>query len=747
MTPSSRAFLAVAAFLLASIPLFAQSAPGDARPGVNKPTRIATQKDLDHVEALKLYSQGLLHEKDQRILEALKAFQEALRLDPDAAELHRVVIPLYLALDRTHEALAEFQRVTELDPADVENQCRHARLLRGLGKAKDALAVLEKAEGRAGLKERPDLGVVVFNTIASIHEDAGEWPAAEKALRELAAVLDNVDALTEDRNASAAEVSAQAAETWERIGRIDVKTSQPEKAIIAFQNAQKKDPPSVQRLSFNLAELNEKQGKLREALVQIDTYLRMQPQGVEGYEMKVRLLRRLDRGADVAGELEKAAKADPHNTALKLLLAREYRQRQPKEAKDIYLELIKDTPSPEAFKGLLAVYKDQGDAGALELLNVFNKAVDRAADKATGVRDADQAVVARGLLTAAREDPEMVRRMLGAAGDALHKKVKLAPATRQLLAVLAGRTRQLDVAEELFRDCLNDGNLAEDAEADVYSGLLGVLWQAHKYERVLEICDLGLNKAKATSRVLFHVDRSDALAALGKYDEAIAAAEAGVKDSKEKDRLITRRILADRLSQAGKHEQALAECQALLKEYNLAGDVRNIRVTLSAIYLAAQRYDESEKELQLVLETDPNDALANNDLGYQWADRSKNLEEAEKMIRKALELDRKERSNGGPLGPDADRDNAAYVDSLGWVLFRRGKLDEARTQLELATTLPDGADDPAVWDHLGDVYFRREEKSKALASYKKALELFVAGRRRDADRKKDVEKKIKLLEP
>jgi Flp pilus assembly protein TadD len=149
----------------------------------------------------------------------------------------------------------------------------------------------------------------------------------------------------------------------------------------------------------------------------------------------------------------------------------------------------------------------------------------------------------------------------------------------------------------------------------------------------------------------------------------------------------------------------------------------------------------------LVLEEDPDDALANNDLGYQWADRSKNLDEAEKMIRKALEVDRKERGGGGVLGPDSDHDNAAYLDSLGWVLFRRGKLGDAREQLERATALPDGADDPTVWDHLGDVYFRQEEKGKALAAYKKAMTLFDAGRRRSDDRKKDVEKKIKLLEP
>ena len=73
----------------------------------------------------------------------------------------------------------------------------------------------------------------------------------------------------------------------------------------------------------------------------------------------------------------------------------------------------------------------------------------------------------------------------------------------------------------------------------------------------------------------------------------------------------------------------------------------------------------------------------------------------------ALELDQQQRNSNDALGLDADRDNAAYVDSLGWVLFRRGKIKEARAELEKASRLPDGAHDPVVWDHLGDVYRAR----------------------------------------
>ena len=114
--------------------------------------------------------------------------------------------------------------------------------------------------------------------------------------------------------------------------------------------------------------------------------------------------------------------------------------------------------------------------------------------------------------------------------------------------------------------------------------------------------------------------------------------------------------------------------------------------------------EPQEGQLRKVLESSPHDATANNDLGYLMADRNKNLAEAERLIRKALELDKQLR--GATTAKAADEENAAYIDSLGWVLFRRGKLDEARRELERAAKLPDGEDDPVVWDHLGDVCFR-----------------------------------------
>jgi tetratricopeptide (TPR) repeat protein len=354
------------------------------------------------------------------------------------------------------------------------------------------------------------------------------------------------------------------------------------------------------------------------------------------------------------------------------------------------------------------------------------------------------------MLTVLRDDAELVKALLPEA----HRRLlegdeKLSFRTRTALAVLAARTNQLDAAEALYRSCLDRrGKPREDIEQTVYAGLLTVLEGAHKYAATVEVCDRGLKEAGFTNRVMFHSDKAYALMALGKEEEALAAIDEAVKESAESDRLRCRLARAQLLGQAQRTKEAVAECEQLLKEYNQARDVRGVRLMLSGLYSGAHDWDASEAQLQLVLDADANDATACNDLGYQWADQNKNLAEAERLIRKALELDRLQRNSGARLSTDADQDTAAYVDSLGWVLFRRGKLDEARKELERAVALPGGGDDPVVWDHLGDVYDRLKESAKAREAWRKALGLYDAGRRRKTDeRYREIQEKLRLEEP
>ncbi len=383
------------------------------------------------------------------------------------------------------------------------------------------------------------------------------------------------------------------------------------------------------------------------------------------------------------------------------------------------------------------------------MLGLFDGAVTGAAGpKNDGTGNPGEAAKARAMLGVLREDPELVKAMLPVLRQRLEQRQPLNRETTRLFAALAARTHKLQDAEQLYRSCLpEDGPRPQPHEPDVYLGLLQVLWQEHKYGDVAEVCRQGLGHAQATRLAVFHGELSRALVLLDKKDEAVAEANKAVEIAGDGNRLGLRLNRARVLAEVGKVEAAVAECQALLKEYASADEVHDIRYTLSQVYSNAKDHAHAEEVLRQVLKDSPDDATAHNDLGYIMADQGKNLEESERLIRKALELDRKQKEEGKLGGVEGDGETAAYLDSLGWVLFKRGKLEEARKAMEKACSLPGGDDDPVVWDHMGDVYYRVKDTAKARQAWRKALDLYAGGGRRQPDeRRDDIRHKLRLLD-
>ncbi len=116
--------------------------------------------------------------------------------------------------------------------------------------------------------------------------------------------------------------------------------------------------------------------------------------------------------------------------------------------------------------------------------------------------------------------------------------------------------------------------------------------------------------------------------------------------------------------------------------------------------------DAAVEAFRQVLGHSPDFAPALNYLGYLWAERGENLEEALKLLERAVEI---------------DPDNGAYLDSLGWTQFQRRELDRARGHLERAAEL--APEDATVFEHLGDVYIALGLRDKALTVYRKSLDL------------------------
>ena len=87
---------------------------------------------------------------------------------------------------------------------------------------------------------------------------------------------------------------------------------------------------------------------------------------------------------------------------------------------------------------------------------------------------------------------------------------------------------------------------------------------------------------------------------------------------------------------------------------------------------------------------------------------------------------------------DAEPDNAAYRDSLGWVLFRLGKYPEAVAELEKAAA--DKKPDGTVLEHLGDAYAKLNQRDKAVEAWRKAAAAFR--QEKEMEKAKAVEKKM-----
>ncbi|HWU70757.1 MAG TPA: tetratricopeptide repeat protein, partial [Pseudoxanthomonas sp.] len=117
------------------------------------------------------------------------------------------------------------------------------------------------------------------------------------------------------------------------------------------------------------------------------------------------------------------------------------------------------------------------------------------------------------------------------------------------------------------------------------------------------------------------------------------------------------------------------------------------------------RIDHAEADLRRILVTEPENTAALNALGYTLADRTNRYQEALELIDRARA---------------AEPDDAAIIDSFGWVLYRLGRIDEALVQLRRAYTMQK---DPEIAAHLGEVLWVQGQKDEARKYFEESRKL------------------------
>jgi len=288
------------------------------------------------------------------------------------------------------------------------------------------------------------------------------------------------------------------------------------------------------------------------------------------------------------------------------------------------------------------------------------------------------------------------------------------------LGILYRQQEQTAEAVNTFRELalLDENQTGPRAAAQI----VDTYRQVRDFNKAIQEADAAYKKYPKDRLVL--LTRASLLADSGKIDEAVAGIRALLDGKNDRETWLT---LAQLYEKGKKYE----EMGRALDEAEKLADTRDEKETIhfmrGAMFEKMRALDRSEAEFRKVLEINPKSASALNYLGYMLADRNVRLNEALDLIKLAVEQ---------------EPNNGAYLDSLGWVYFRLGQLEQAETYLLRA--LQSTAKDPTVNDHLGDVYFKQGRLKEAISQWDVSLKLWQAAPPSEADPEESAKVQKKL---
>lgn len=456
--------------------------------------------------------------------------------------------------------------------------------------------------------------------------------------------------------------------------------------------------------TFKLGEALLKSGRVQQAIDILSQIVADDADNANAVQLLSRAIQssKPEEASKAVSGLQQAVYANPDNTALVNLLAETY----------VRAGMVNDAAASleTAARKVAATNKPMAALHFISLGELFEKA-----EKfPEALNSYERAIAIRGLDAASSlSDDERI--FLGEVFERMIRAAKAGNRPDEVVKIIE-RARKAFGPEDQFpdRQLINfyrDGGKRNEA------------LQVVQAQRKGSPLDEGLARQEAS--LLTELGRVDE--AVEGYRKFIAARTANVSQSGSSvsfaplDTFSSLLFISSLYTQADRGKEAIEAANQALAAARGSERRQIARLSIATALQMSGDFVGAESTLRDILKESPNNPIALNNLGYFLIERGERYDEALTMIRKAV---------------DTDPTNPSYLDSLGWVHFKLGKLAEA--ELYLKEALRQDPSSATINEHLGDVYSAQSRLDLAKSYWQRALNL--------ASEPKDLERLKKKLE-
>lgn len=573
---------------------------------------------------------------------------------------------------RAQSAIANYEQAVELDPEAAYPHVALAGLFQRTRRVDDALGSAQKA-----IELDPDVaaahrisGMLYFSMLRS-RGDSEVAPLAIQAFQE------------------AVRLEPGDVESRSNLSRLLLASRRPDEAAVQLAELVRLDTTAYYEM-YLLAQIEQGKGNNEVAIRLLKQLLGVEPRQPEAREMLVGLLQEERRFGEVAEVYEESLVEAPDDVETQIRLA--------------------DALANDGQLDRSATYFEAALEG-----------------------DPKNVIALVGLAMVRRE-----LRQLVAAEGSLERALKLEPShllARYTLAGVLEEKREYEKAIEQWKHLVELPDNAKEAEARKaeYWAHLGFAYgELERPEDSIAAFRTAAELSGSGERfVTFYIQSLLGAEHLGEAERALSDARERLPSSRRIQMLEAKALdvrgagevalekalalsneepenglLVQGVIEIYQNQKRFAEAVAFLKDkLEASPDSTALMFQLGAMSERQGNYAEAEVYFRKILEKQPDSGAALNYLGYMLADRDRHLKESLGFVQRALQQD--------PY-------NGAYLDSLGWVYFKMGELELAEKNLLKA--IESLRLTGVVYDHLGDLYFEKGHRDKAVQFWRKALD-------------------------